>query len=221
MTPHTPTVFEVELASGRYLDVTNPDSRAITLDDIATPLAKECRYGGACAGFYSVAEHAVLVASKLRKLGAPVALQLAGLHHDDAEFVLKDIQRPAKLALQSLGDQHGYRTLTADLDAAIHLALAVRKSPSVEPLWEVTHLHHPFVKAVDNWACAFEAARIMPSRGANWEQTWRLLDGGIPEHADDAIVGWEWRQARQAFVELHEALAAEAVGLATGMRVGS
>jgi len=209
----TPGQFEVELVSGRYLDVTAPDPDAIGLLDIALPLARECRYGGACRGFYSVAEHAVLVASKLRKIGAPLALQLAGLHHDDAEFVLCDMQRPAKLALASLGDGEGYRELTRRLDEAIWRALAClpKGSPRL-PLWSRADLHHPLVKEVDNWACAFEAGRIMPSRARNWEQTWLQSNATrpIPEHDDDVIHGWEWREARDAYVDTHCGLALEA-----------
>src|SRR5665213_1947579 len=100
--PRIPTAFEVERTSGRYFDVTAPDHHALTLNDIAEPPAKTCRYGGACQGYLSVAEHAVLVAQKLGRLGAPVSLQLAGLHHDDPEFCLSDIQRPVKLALRDL-----------------------------------------------------------------------------------------------------------------------
>lgn len=218
MTVHTPTEFEVELPSGLYLDVTEPDPRQITVEDLATNLSKECRYGGACRGFYSVAEHAVLVASKLRKLGAPLSMQLAGLHHDDAEAVLKDVQRPAKLALQHFGDGEAYRELTRRLDFAVWMALAVTRADYSPALWSLEELHSPQLKAVDNWACAFEAARIMPSRGANWEQTWRLQEAGIPEHADDLIYGWEWRPARIAYMELHDALVSELAGAPSGVR---
>ena len=135
----TPSEFDVELVSGRYLNVTAPDPTRIALEDIATPLAKECRYGGACAGFYSVAEHAVLVASKLRKMGEPLSLQLAGLHHDDAEFVLCDIQRPAKLALRSIDGHAGYTVLTQRLDWAIWRAFG--------QVWRMRDLHHSTASA--------------------------------------------------------------------------
>lgn len=212
---HIPTEFEVELVSGEYLDVTMPDLARITLNDIATPLAKECRYGGACEGFYSVAEHAVLVASKLRKMGEPIEMQFAGLHHDDAEFVLKDLQRPAKLALRSLDGHEGYRELTRRLDDAIWLTFAVVSQMHL-PLWDLEMLDSPTLKAVDNWACAFEAHRIMPSRGANWGNVWALDAAVVPSHPDDAIFCWEWRQARAAYLDMHELLAAEALGTPTG-----
>src|SRR5665213_2080997 len=124
--PRIPTAFEVELTSGRYFDVTAPDHHALTLNDIAEPPAKTCRYGGACQGYLSAAEHAVLVAQKLGRLGAPVSLQLAGLHHDDPEFCLSDIQRPVKLALRHLHagyngprSHDAYAAITKKLEHAI------------------------------------------------------------------------------------------------------
>jgi len=209
--PHIPREFEVELASGNYLDMVTPDSSAITLDDIATPLAKECRYGGACRGFYSVAEHAVLVAMKLRELGVPLRLQFAGLHHDDAEAFLSDIQRPAKLALREYGDGGGYAVLTDDLDHAVQRALAWTPLHRLgdPPLWYVEDLHYSLVKRVDNWARAYEARHIMPSRGEGWEQVWLQEKEPLPESASDGIYCWEWRDAREAFITLHDVLVAE------------
>ena len=208
MTAHIPREFEVEMVSGHYLDVVAPDPSAITLDDIATPLAKQCRYGGACRDFFSVAEHAVLVARKLRRLGAPLSLQFAGLHHDDAEAFLSDIQRPAKLALAHEGDGHGYDTLTTRLDLAIQLALAWCPLHRLAdpPFWRVDDLHDPLVKQVDTWACAFEAQRVMPSQGANWEQVWLQSTRDIPEDKHDTVRCLEWRPARTQFAAMHRLL---------------
>lgn len=212
-----PTTFEVELTSGAYFDVTAPDHHALTLNDIAEPLAKTCRYGGACKGYLSVAEHAVLVALKLRRLGAPVSLQLAGLHHDDPEFCLSDIQRPVKLALRAMIIEHGYGAnepyalITKKLEHAIWRAFG---QVNGEMLWTPGDEHNPLVKDVDNWACAFEARHIMPSRGEHWEQAWLLKSATrpIPEHEQDAIHGWEWRQARDVWLGLHHELVTKALG---------
>lgn len=208
--PHTPGEHEVELVSGRYFDLDNPDPAALRLDDIATPLAKECRYGGACWGHYSVAEHAVLVASKLRKIGAPLSMQMAGLHHDDAEFVTKDVQRPAKMWLRAhTSGADAYRDLTARMDATIWRALAFTAESPI-PLWSVEDLHAPLLKEVDVWACRFEASQIMPSRGRNWENVW-LKSGAvpIPSHGDDRIECLDWQIARNAYLDAHHSLALE------------
>jgi hypothetical protein len=222
----TPGEFDVELATGgfrgKYLNVTYPET-PLHLEDIATPLSKDCRYGGACKGFYSVAEHAVLVASKLRKIGAPVQMQMAGLHHDDAEFALRDIQRPVKLAkrwllaswfkglahLSSPTDPDAH--LTNLLDLAIWQSIAHdSESPEVGPLWRLEDLHASLLKDVDNWACRFEASQIMPSHGRNWENVW-LKSGAvpIPTHDDDRILCLEWPQARAAYLDMHYQLALE------------
>lgn len=211
-----PELFDVELASGAYFNVVQPDHRALTLNDIAEPLAKTVRYGGACRGYFSVAEHAVLVALKLRRLGAPVSLQLAGLHHDDPEFCLSDIQRPVKLALRALAadlvDMEGwptdpYAVITRKLEHAIWRAFGQGNGQSY---WTPGDEHNELVKDVDNWACAFEARHIMPSKGKYWDQTWRLATRPMPEHDEDAIHGWEWRQARDVWTALHHELVTKA-----------
>lgn len=200
-----PGEFDVELVSGRYLDVRNPDHHAITLDDIAIPLAKTCRYGGSCAGFFSVAEHAVLVARKLRRLGASLPLQFAGLHHDDAEFCLSDIQRPVKLALRSMSTVDPDRELTKRLDRAIWRALAW-PDKSRPPLWTTELLHDPLVAEVDRWACAFEARHIMPSRGEGWGNVWLEQEHQIRDHQADRLYGLEWEAAARLYVTEHRRL---------------
>lgn len=79
------------------------------LDDIATSLAKQCRFNGHCDGFYSVAEHAILV-SRL----VPSYLALPALLHDAAEAYLGDLITPLKRQCPN------YERLENILQAAIH-----------------------------------------------------------------------------------------------------
>jgi hypothetical protein len=57
--------------TGAAFDVMNPRAEDIRFDDIASALSKQCRYGGHCIEFYSVAEHCVHVAERApMRLGA-------------------------------------------------------------------------------------------------------------------------------------------------------
>jgi hypothetical protein len=80
--------------SGRKFWPQDPRSEDLDITDIAHALAHQCRYGGHCSGFYSVAEHCVL----LSNLVAPAHAKWA-LLHDASEAYLVDIPRPAKAAL--------------------------------------------------------------------------------------------------------------------------
>lgn len=60
-------------------------------EDIATGLAKRCRFNGQCEGFYSVAEHSILV-SRL----VPLRLALPALLHDASEAYLGSIATALK-----------------------------------------------------------------------------------------------------------------------------
>lgn len=73
----------------------DPRVEEIALEDIATALANECRYGGHCWPAYSVGQHAVLVAMHL-----PPLFRRQGLMHDATEAYLKDIPRPIKKYLR-------------------------------------------------------------------------------------------------------------------------
>lgn len=161
----------LELSSGKFLDVMNPDPNNITLDAIAHALSLTCRFSGHCDSLWSVASHTILVSRRLHDLGESYTVQLAGLHHDDAEFAVTDLPRPIK-------------PFVADFVMIENRVLdAVLKALGLEAL----PVHSSAVKGADDWALAQEAGELMPSRGKYWQlgYEWdgvdRDLGGEIPE----------------------------------------
>lgn len=152
---HIPTDHEVETFTGRFVDVKNPNPESLVLSDIAHALANTCRYGGHAQRYFSVAEHAVFVSIRLERKGYDLDLQIAGLHHDDAEGFLGDIPRPLKPLLG-----HAYVRLTDRMDAAIIEGLHLPVT--------VDMLHSPYVKDADNWSLFVEARHLLPSQGRGW-----------------------------------------------------
>jgi hypothetical protein len=82
-------------ASGRQVNLLDPDPESIVIEDIALALARLNRFTGHTLTFYCVAQHSVLVSEQCRR--SP----LAGLLHDAHEAYLGDVSRPLKLALRS------------------------------------------------------------------------------------------------------------------------
>ena len=152
---YQPKKTEVETSTGKYLDMENPTPDAIELEDIAHSLGNICRYNGHCLNYYSVAEHAVFVAERLRRKGFSKLIQLAGLHHDDAEAFLGDIPRPLK---PLLGEK--YTELTDAIDAVICEGLNLPFGPEA--------FHSDQVKAADDWSLFIEARHLLPSQGKGW-----------------------------------------------------
>lgn len=183
----------VELPSGRFINMEAPDASQITVEDIAHKLAQINRYGGSSRHPYSVAQHAVFVSERLRRMGHPRQVQLLGLHHDDPEFVLMDIPRPAK---RFFGDP--YKRLTLIWEEAISEALGL------------PHLsldRHRAIKQADNYALIVEARRLLPSGGHRWDYL-KELDG-LPSRIviPDYYKGEQhWEVGRDAFLERHEEL---------------
>jgi len=191
-----PGDFEIELVNGRYLDLSNPDPDVIDLEVIAHGLSNTGRYAGQTARFYSVAEHAVLVSKRLELMGQSVEVQLAGLHHDDAEAFIADISRPLKSLLP------GYRELETKVRAACESALGL---PFLPP-----SAHHA-VKLADDWALACEAYKLMPSRGAGW---W--CEGLYDPENDPPKTSFGYRPeaAKQVFMARHRLLNRKLEGVA-------
>lgn len=172
---HEPGAHEIELSSGRYLDVQKPDPSAITLGDVANGLAFECRFGRQCRKFFSVAQHAINCSFYVQRRGFSVDVQLAALHHDDHEAFLGDVARPIKSLLP------GYKELAAGVDLAIWAALGL---PTM-----LGPRSRAAVKEADNWALLREAHHLLPSGGARWfaqAAAWDL-DVNVSADYDDLL----------------------------------
>jgi hypothetical protein len=90
----------LDTASGRKLDLDDPQPNQICLDDIASALSKVCRFGAQPQQFYSVAQHAVHVSRIVEDDGRP-DLALAALHHDSHEAYVCDLPSPVKKKLRA------------------------------------------------------------------------------------------------------------------------
>lgn len=77
--------------SGKHVHPLSPVPAEIEIGDIAHALANMCRFLGHTEGFYSVAQHCVLVSQLV-----PRADALWGLLHDAAEAYLCDLPSPVK-----------------------------------------------------------------------------------------------------------------------------
>lgn len=101
----------MQTATGRKFWPLDPRADEVFIEDIAHSLSLQCRYAGHCLRFYSVAEHCVLMARKLRWEGVDVALY--ALLHDAAEAYTVDVPRPLKRFLV------GYKEAEAKVMSAI------------------------------------------------------------------------------------------------------
>ena len=79
--------------SGINFNINSPKVEDIDIRDIAVSLSKQCRFNGHCHGFYSVAQHSLLVSDYCEN-------KLWGLLHDAAEAYIGDIVSPVKRQLQ-------------------------------------------------------------------------------------------------------------------------
>jgi hypothetical protein len=86
----------IQTVSGRRFNPLNPDPAEIDIADIARALSNQCRFGGNCRCFYSVANHSCLVADLLAERGGDVEAQLWALLHDASEAYLVDLPHPLK-----------------------------------------------------------------------------------------------------------------------------
>jgi hypothetical protein len=183
----------IETASGRYIDPLDPSRGGVYLDDIAHHLAQVNRFNGAARRPISVAEHTILVADRLHSQGHGAPTILAGLHHDDAEYILNDICRPLKRAMNTVYGPAEDKALRI-----IWSALSLPDDGTVD--WAA-------IKDADNWALAAEAFHLLPSRGQGWRDaaTYDPADPLNPP-AEARLLGDEmpWRTAKAMWLAQHE-----------------
>ena len=106
----------IELVSGRKCHFgAEPRELAnvINVEDVAWSLSRLCRYNGHTRRFYTVAEHAILMADWVENMGGGPRECLTALHHDDAEYIIGDLPRPIKVKMPQ------FKQLEQRLDEAV------------------------------------------------------------------------------------------------------
>jgi hypothetical protein len=99
MTENLHAVRSIRTISGQYVNVFEPNSETLLIDDIAHALSNQCRFGGHLPRFYSVAQHCLLchmVAAPEEKFDA--------LMHDASEAYLLDMPKPIKVEISQYND---------------------------------------------------------------------------------------------------------------------
>ncbi len=134
----------IMLHSGRLFDLANPEASEITVEDIAHGLAHTCRYAGQCDGFYSVAEHSVLVSQVVPRAKLPA------LFHDAAEAFIGDMSAPLKQLLPA------FRAIEKKIERAIFERLGIEWPMPTE------------VKSADYGVLAAEQLVLMPAGTNEW-----------------------------------------------------
>ena len=126
--------------TGRRFDILEPRALDVNIKDIAHALSLLCRFTGHVNQFYSVAQHSLIVSSKM-----PREFRLWGLLHDASEAYVADLSRPLKHA----PEMSRYRTAEKNVLREICRRFSL-KLP--EP---------PEVKEVDRRMCATEMRDLM------------------------------------------------------------
>lgn len=175
----------METFTGREVNPLNLQVRDIQIEDIAHSLALQCRYGGHCKYFYSVAQHSVLVSKQFDAF----PLRLFGLLHDAAEAYLGDMISPMKQLLPQ------FKIQEESIQSRV-LTRFCHRRPTVTELQRI--------KEADTKLLLAEARFLMPSRGIGWrENVLPALfspDFWTPEEAEELFLEefsyLRWRQKK-------------------------
>jgi hypothetical protein len=161
----------------------DPDPEQLDPEDIARALANQCRFGGHCRVFYSVAQHSVIVSELVEQRGGDAHEAFAALMHDATEAYLGDMPHPLKHR-SPLGA--AFKEAEDRLDQAIRDRFAIK--PGV-----------PAIKLVDR-------ALLATERRAFSAETWHWpeLDGVEP--LDLELTAWPPDEAAEAFARRYAEL---------------
>lgn len=160
-------------ASGKLINIREPEPDMMDISDIAHSLAMICRFGGHCNRFYSVGQHSVIVSAI-----APIELALEALMHDAAEAYLGDVIKPLKIIL---GDTY------KDLEERFMRQIIKHFNLDVEKLEQV--------KQYDMAALELEHQFLQRNNTDVWVKTMERI--GIPIHQQHA---WSPDYAREMFL---------------------
>ncbi|HVY97634.1 MAG TPA: hypothetical protein VHA54_11800 [Solirubrobacterales bacterium] len=176
----------IHTVSGRWLNPLAPDVESIDIGDIAQALSNQCRFGGHCRVFYSVAQHCALVADVCRERGGSAEAAMTALMHDAGEAYLVDLPHPLKHRTE-LGPP--YKLAEAQVEKAI------RERFGLAPAG-------PELKRIDRALLATER-QAFAATGDPWPE----LEGFEPLAIE--IDPWPPERARNEFLARFQRLDAE------------
>jgi uncharacterized protein len=169
----------IQTVSGRRVNPFEPDPAELEIGDIANALANQCRFGGHCFPYLSVAQHSCVVADLMLERGGSADDALWALLHDASEAYLVDLPHPIKHRSE-LG------RLYAEAEKPLQDAIIARFELSPEPPASLKPLDRA-VLATERRAVSDEA----------WH--WPELDGF--EALDLEIDPWPPERAKEEFLE--------------------
>src|ERR687888_181496 len=176
-TPPAPGPY-LQTVPGRWVNPFDPDPEQLDPDDIARALANQCRFGGHCRVFYSVAQHSVIVSELVEQRGGEIEDVFAALMHDAAEAYLGDMPHPLK---------HRSPLGAAFKEAEEHLERAIRERFAIKR-------DVPQIKPADR-------ALLATERRAFSAETWHWPELEGVEALDLELTAWSPDEAAQAFGE--------------------
>jgi 5'-nucleotidase len=175
----------LQTVSGRWVNPFDPDPKQLDAGDIARALANQCRFGGHCNVFYSVAQHSVIVSQLVEERGGDVEDVFAALMHDATEAYLGDMPHPIK---------HRSPLGAAFKEAEDHLEAAIRDRFAIRP-------DVPEIKRADRALLATERREFSAE---SWH--WPELDDVEPLELE--LTAWPPDEAARAFAQRYTELEA-------------
>jgi hypothetical protein len=167
----------IQTYTGKIVYLFEPKSEDIDIVDIAHALALQCRYGGNCRTFYSVAEHSVRMSRIMFDVMPHLAL--TALLHDASEAYVQDVVQPMKHAMNAVGSRF-----------YVFAEAAYEKLIS-----EVFDLYYPVpeeIKLLDRMMGATERRDLHDSQEHDWNLDTKPLSTRIDP--------WAWQTAERAFL---------------------
>ncbi|MBF0270295.1 MAG: phosphohydrolase [Alphaproteobacteria bacterium] len=183
----------IQTASGKVVDLINPDPRTVDPRDIAHHLALINRFNGATHTPYSVAQHSLLVADIVTARTAEFRcdedrrkLVLAALLHDAHEAFIGDLSRPMKEAMQRVcKNQNPLEVLQTAADVAVFCRFGLS--------WPLKLHHAELIHEADMIALATEARDLMADPPTPWPK--------MPDPLNFVIKPLPWAKAEDDFLK--------------------
>ena len=176
--------------TGKQFYPLSPRPEDIDIIDIAHSLSLQCRYNGHVDRFYSVAEHCILMASKM----PTKQLALEALLHDAAETYVGDMVRPLKINMP----QYVAAEKVVELAIAHKFGLPINFDGERQ-----TYAMPPVVKEADTRILLTERAALMGDKQpADW-----VMEGMEP--LDVYIYAWSPQEAENQYLSAFEKLVSQ------------